>query len=88
MTYTRRRRTTWRPLYERGRELKIGTYKTQNNRDGRPQGMMSGQKGDLTGQKLFTVFHDTKRNETIFNLTRLAKSHGRNTKRVTVWQHA
>ena len=75
-------------IYERGRELKIGTYKTQNNRDGRPQGMMSGQNGDLTGQKLCTVFHDTKRNGTIFNLTRLAKSYGRNTKRVTVWQHA
>ena len=88
MTYTRRRRTTWRPLYERGRELKIGTYKTQNNRDGRPQGMMSGENGDLTGQKLFTVLHDTKRNETIFNLARLAKCYGRNTKRVTVWQHA
>lgn len=57
-------------IYERGREAKIGTYKTQNNCDGRPQGMMSGQNGDLTGQKLCTVFHDNKRNETIFNLTR------------------
>ena len=57
-------------IYERGREAKIGTYKSQHNRDGRPQGMMSDQKGDLTGQKLFTVLHDTKRNETIFNLAR------------------
>ena len=86
MTYTSRRRTTW--LFTNAAEKLRGTYKTQNNRDGRPQGMMSGQKGDLTGQKLCTVFHDTKRNETIFNLTRLAKSYGRNTKRVTVWQHA
>lgn len=31
-------------IYERGREAKIGTYKTQNNRDGRPQGMMSRPK--------------------------------------------
>ena len=28
-------------IYERGREAKIGTYKTQNNRHGRPQGMIS-----------------------------------------------
>ena len=54
-------------IYERGREAKIGTYKTQNNRDGLPQGMMSDQNGDLTGQKLFTV--STTLNETGQSLT-------------------
>lgn len=57
-------------FYERGREAEIGSYKTHNNRDGRRQGIFSGQNGDSTGQKLFTVFHDTQRNETMFNLTR------------------
>lgn len=73
-------------IYERGREAKIGTYKTQNNLYGRPQGMMSGQKGDLTGQKLFMIFHETKRNETIFNLTR--KYYEWNTRWATVRQDA
>lgn len=65
-------------IYERGREAKIGTYKTQNNRDGRPQGMMSDLNGGLNGQKLFTIFHNAKRNETIFNLTK--KYYERNTR--------